>query len=152
MDNPPLFLDEQPQQQPHSMIAGLDLCVLIKLSGISAVEVISDSHPFPSLKSSRPIRTTLVSACCRATLSDRHATLTSAPNSALSLGMCICCVPMLPTYLLARILYVRVIFSDPRIRGGIGLVGCSGILSELARVLSNLPSCKMHPATTYSLA
>ena len=109
--------------------------------------------PFPSLKFKRPIRTTLAAACCRATLSDRHATLTSAPSSALSLGMCICCVPMLPTYLPARILYVRVIFSDPRIRGGIGLVGCSGILGKnITRVLSNLPSCKMHPATTYSLA
>ena len=102
---------------------------------------------------SRPIRTTLAAACCRATLSDRHATLTSAPGSALSLGMCIYRVPMSPTYLPARILYVRVIFSDPRIRGGIGLVGCSGILGKnITRVLSNLPSCKMHPATTYSLA
>ena len=38
--------------------------------------------------------------------------------------------------------------ANPRIRGGIGLVGCSGILGELARVLSGLPSRKMHPATT----
>ena len=69
--------------------------------------------PFPSLKFSRPIRATLAAACYRAKLSDRHATLTSAPSSALSLGMCICCVPIyLPTYLRAH--YTCVLYFPTR--------------------------------------
>ena len=50
-------------------------------------------------------------------------------------------------YLPARILYVRVIFSDPRIRGGIGLVGCSGILGKnITRVLEQLAIVQNAPS------
>jgi hypothetical protein len=132
---------------------------------------ISSSHPSLPLNFEDQCTSRSLLPCCRGALSCCHDFETNShharccllpcyairppcypdfsPSSALSLGMCICCVPMSPTYLPARILYVRVIFSDPRIRGGIGLVGCSGILGKnITRVLSNLPSCKMHPATT----
>ena len=54
---------------------------------------------------------------------------------------------MSPTYLPARILYVRVIFADPRIRGGIGLVGCSGSPGKnITRVLEQLATVQNAPS------
>ena len=45
----------------------------------------------------RPIHTALAATALPCPLPCQHAVPTAVPDSALSLGMCICCVPILPT-------------------------------------------------------